>query len=92
MKDKELSDQEEESKQAIEVFPKVALEELKLQLDWSLWEHYECMSNQTTSFEDQMSVIAWFNDLIGFAKVWKHIPHSEIKNLFFDRQTFKVPM
>jgi hypothetical protein len=43
VKDKELSDQEEESKQAIEVFPKVALEELKLQLDWSLWEHYECM-------------------------------------------------
>jgi hypothetical protein len=43
VKDKELSDQEEESKQAIEVFPKVALKELELKFNWSLWEHYECM-------------------------------------------------
>lgn len=49
-------------------------------------------SNQTTNFEESMSKVCWFNDLVGFAVAWTTIPHRTLLNYFYDFKTDKVKM
>lgn len=87
---KEAED-EEQKKQQLEVFEEPELPALKLDQCWTMWEHYETASQQTTSFEEQMSIVCWFNDIASFSSVWSRIPHKDLNNFFYDRKTKEVP-
>jgi hypothetical protein len=39
-----------------------------------------------------MSIVCWFNDLIGFSKAWNSIPHRDLRNFFYNCKTDKVAM
>jgi hypothetical protein len=74
------------------VYDPVPLPELELKHKWSMWEHYEVINQMTANFEDQMQIVCWFHDLIGFAKAWNSIPHKDVSNFFYNKKTNKVPM
>jgi hypothetical protein len=85
---KEADSEDQRIKQALDKEPE--LDTLKLDQKWIMWEHYETGS-QTTSFEEQMSRVCWFNDMASFAAVWSRIPHRDLSNFFYNSAKQMVP-
>lgn len=75
-----------------ETFSDPVLPELKLPNSWTLWEHYEDIQGNKLDYTQSMCKACWFNDLISFATAWNTIPHSDLRNVFFDDETKKVKM
>lgn len=61
------------------VFEEILDEKLAFSQKWIVWEHYD-----TEDYQKSMRQIAWFHDVLSFAEAWRNIPHSEVKNFFYN--------
>ena len=68
---------------------------LNFKQSWTLWEFVDAKkegANDVENFKRQNHKVAWFNDAVSFAKVYKTIPHFKVENFFYNKEAETVQM
>ena len=83
--------EQEQSPVVEETFDEPENSELAFSRQWTLWEHYESQGPKM-DYASSMCKACWFNDMISFSVAWANIPHSDLKDVFYDHEKGTVKM
>lgn len=60
---------------------------------WVIWENIDFTSKKGYDwFQQQLRVVAWFDNMINFHQAWNTIPHSNISDVMYNATTQQFNM
>jgi hypothetical protein len=60
---------------------------------WVIWENIDFTNKKGNDWhQQQLRVVAWFDNMINFHQAWNSIPHANISDVMYDANTQQFNM